>query len=171
MELAVQEETIYSPERGILRLSLVLMWSAVWHILRLANACAIAGRSMEAAAQGGSPAPAAEPAAPDLAQLHGSLDLLGEVQQTSPAPSAIPNIAASSGALHAQSDDSLVALGQGEQGKSLSLSGWNSESRIVQDTSMIGSSARPDAQIAQVTQLTLCAVLSDALTALARSAG
>ena len=117
---------------------------------------------MEAAAQGGSPAPAAQPAAPDLAQLHGSLDLLGETQQTSPAPSAIPNTAASSGAMQAQSDDSLLALGQGDQGKSLSLSGWNSESRIVQHTSIMGSSARPDAQITQVTQLTVCAVLSDA---------
>ena len=114
---------------------------------------AVADLSAQAAAPGSRPAPAARPAAADQPELHGSLDPLGEEQHAPPAPSARPEAAAFSQALGAQSDDSLVALGGGDQEKSLSLSGWNRDSRSMQGTDLPGSSARPEAHPAQVPQL------------------
>ena len=114
----------------------------------------LAGASMQAASHGSSPARAPKTAAPDPAQLHGGLDLLGEVQHPPPAPSATPEPAASSEALRAQSDDSLVALGRGDQEKSLGLSGWNRDSSSMPGADQPESSARPETQPAQVAHLT-----------------
>ena len=140
-----------------------------WHSLNEVDAVALsetrscaafAGLSTKAASQGSSPAPAAKPAAPDPVQLHGSMDLLGEVQRPSPVPSATPEPAASSEALRAQSDDSLVALGRGDQEKSLSLSGWNRDTSSVPGTDLPGSLACPEAHPAQVPHPTHITLLS-----------
>ena len=96
------------------------------------------------------------PAAPQGAVFDDSLDLLGHTEYAAAAAAAAPAKSGTAASkvhgegLLRQSGDSLALLDAADQGKSLSLSGWNQDAKPAQNNDVIGSTGLSDPVTARV---------------------
>ena len=124
---------------------------------RLTHCCPCTATSAQASPQQSRPAGVAGAAPQASSPIGTSLDLLSASEHPSAMAASSAPIAANAAAgeaSRATSDDSLAALGAGEQEKSLSLSGWNkSSSGRVQDRNMAQALIPQESTTAQVPHL------------------
>ena len=126
----------------------------LWANLNLQDLILSAGAKAASAPQASSTSAPVVPPALDTSRHNSSLDLLGSPSSASteaPAPplsqTAVP--ATPSEASRAHSDD-LLPIGNEEEGKSISLSGWNKHSKAAQQEQLLVASAHQEPSPAEV---------------------